>query len=87
MLVWVRTLAVVSSWVGWGSSPVQAGTGGGDPVAEAVAGIGQVAVPSQGCGAALFGVVGVQLMQVQRGQLPQQFGGGGSGAELSDSWR
>ena len=41
-----------------GSVAVEAGAGGGDPVAQAVAGVGEVAVPAQGCGAVLFGVVG-----------------------------
>ena len=57
-----------------GAASVQAGAGGGDPVAQAVAGVGEVAVPAQGCGTVLFGVAGAQSVQVQRGQFPDQFG-------------
>lgn len=57
-----------------GSVSVEAGVGGGDPVTQAMAGVGEVAVPVQGRGAGLFAVVGPQPLQVQRGQLPDQFG-------------
>lgn len=57
-----------------GTVSVEAGTGCGDPVAEEVAGVGEVAVSSQGCGTVLFGVIGAEPVQVQRGQFPDQFG-------------
>lgn len=49
-----------------GAVAVEAGAAGRDPVAEAFAGVGEVAVPADGCGAVRFGVVGIQPVQVPR---------------------
>jgi hypothetical protein len=51
---------------------VETGAGSGDPVAEPLAGVGEVAVPAQRRGAVLLRVVGGQPVQVQSAQLPQQ---------------
>ena len=45
-----------------------------DPVVEALAGIGEVAVPSERGRAVLIRVVGAEPAQVQCGELPDEFG-------------
>ncbi len=45
-----------------------------DPVAKPLAGIGEVTVPAEWGGAVLVGVVGAEPVQVQRGELSDEFG-------------
>src|SRR3954463_14778533 len=56
---------------GWAVA-VQAGAAGPDPVAEPAAGVREVAMPDAGCGRGRVGVVAVQPVGVQRGELPDQ---------------
>jgi hypothetical protein len=53
---------------------VEPGTRGGDPVVKTLAGVGEVAVPAEGCGAVLVGVVGAEPVQVECGEFPDKFG-------------
>lgn len=48
-----------------GAITIQACSGSGNPVAEPVPCVGEVAVPPERCGAVLVGVVGAESMQVQ----------------------
>mgnify|MGYP001020131423 CR=1 FL=1 len=57
-----------------GTVAVQPGAGGSDPVAQALAGVGEVAMPAQWCGAVLVGVVGAQPVEVEGGEFPEEFG-------------
>jgi hypothetical protein len=54
--------------------PLQAGTSCRHPVAKALSGVGEVAMPSQRRRAVLLGIVGAQPVHVQRGKLPHEFG-------------
>ena len=70
---WLRLFAGPGGLSG-GPVAVQAGPGGGHPVAEALAGGGEVAVPADRGGRVLLRVVGTEPVQVQRAELPVQLG-------------
>lgn len=57
-----------------GAVAVEAGSGSGNPVVEAVACVGEVAMPAEGGGAVLLGVVGTEPVKVQGGEFPHEFG-------------
>jgi hypothetical protein len=58
--------------IGLSSGPVavESGAGSGDPVAQALPGIGEVAMPAEWCRSVLIWAVGADPVQVQRGEFP-----------------